>query len=194
MEDVRRAGHDLLRREADALAVVVNSVADLDQQLLQRGLRQSRSHVELVAERAVGGRVVVGHQRHAVAARIRAVEGTVQDVGTQRFLRLDQRLREVTRVGLTDANVIAVFHQHLGQGEGQTVDAVDVALNEQHAARLVGDRHAVRQFRGSPEAVQHRLFMVVPGDALELLEDLRPLVSALIIDAIELFVQDRFDD
>jgi hypothetical protein len=36
--------------------------------------------------------------------------------------------------------------------------------------------------------------MVVPGDALELLEDLRPLVSALIIDAIKLFVQDRFDD
>jgi hypothetical protein len=36
--------------------------------------------------------------------------------------------------------------------------------------------------------------MVVPGDALELLEDLRPFVRALVIDAIELFVQDRFDD
>jgi hypothetical protein len=36
--------------------------------------------------------------------------------------------------------------------------------------------------------------MVVPGDALELFEDLRPFVGALIIDTIELFVQDRFDD
>ena len=138
--------------------------------------------------------MIGGNQFLAVAARIGSVEGAVQDVGTQRFLRLDQRLREVTRIGLTDTNVIAVFHQHLGQGESQTVDAIDVALDEQHAARLVGDRHAIRQFRRGAEAIEHRLFMVVPGDALELLEDLRPLVSALIIDTIKLFVQNRFDD
>jgi hypothetical protein len=35
--------------------------------------------------------------------------------------------------------------------------------------------------------------VVVPGDALELLEDLRPFVSALVIDAVELFVQDRLN-
>jgi hypothetical protein len=49
-------------------------------------------------------------------------------VGAQRFLGLDQRLREVLGVGRADADVVAVLDEHLGQREGQAVDLVDVAL------------------------------------------------------------------
>ena len=77
--------------------------------------------------------MVGGNQFDAVAARIGSVERAVKHVRTEGFLGFNQRLGEVSRIGLTDADVIAVFHQHLGQGESQTVDAVDVALDEQHA-------------------------------------------------------------
>ena len=94
----------------------------------------------------------------------------------------------MTSIGLTDTDVIAIFHQNLCQCKGKAVDAIHVALDEQHAAGLIRDRHAVWQFWRGTKAVQDRLFVVVPRDALELFEDLRPLVSALIVDAVELFV------
>ena len=61
LEDVAGASNDLLRRQADTLAVVVNSVADLDEQLFQRGLRESRRGGQLVAEGAVDDRVRGAH-------------------------------------------------------------------------------------------------------------------------------------
>ena len=138
--------------------------------------------------------MIRGNKGLAVAANKRSVERTVQDVGTEGFLRLNQRLCEVTRIGLTNTNVIAIFHEDLGQGESQTVDLVDVALDEEHTTGLVSDRHAVWQFRRSAEAVQNGLFVVVARDALEGLEDLSILVRPLVVDPVELFVQDRFDN
>ena len=101
--------------------------------MLKRGLREVGGGSQQVRLRATDNRVRTGHQLHAVAARIGGVERAVDHVGTKGFLGLNQRLGEVTRIGLANPNVVAVFHQHFGQGESQTVDAVDVTLDEQHA-------------------------------------------------------------
>ena len=53
LEDVARTGDQLLRGQADTLAVVVHRVTDLDEQLLKRGLRQGSSGGQLVAELAL---------------------------------------------------------------------------------------------------------------------------------------------
>ena len=193
LEDVARASHDLLGRQTDALAVVVNSVADLNEELLKRSLRQRRGSRQHVGERAVDDGVVVGNQSHAVTTRIGSIEGAVQDVGTQRFLRFNQGLREMLRVGLTNTDVIAVFHKHLGQAEGQTIDLVEVTLQEQHATGLVGHGHAVRQFRRRAKTIKNGFFMVIAGNTLLLTEDHLPFVSALIINAVKDFVQDGFN-
>ena len=138
--------------------------------------------------------MVVGNQSHAVTARIGSVERAVQDVRTQRLLRLDQRLREMLRVGLADADVITVLDKNLGQAEGQTVDLVEVTLEEQNATALVANGHAVGQFRGRAKTIEHGLFMVIAGNTLLLAEDHLPFISALIINAVEDFVQDGLND
>ena len=137
--------------------------------------------------------MVVGHEGHTIAAGIGGVEGTVEDVRAQRLFRLDERLREVLRVGLTDPNVIAVLDEDFGEAERQTVDLVEVTLQEEHAAGLVGHGHAVGQFRRRAEPVEHRLFVVVARNALLLAEHHVPLVGALLVNTIEHFVQDGLD-
>ena len=194
MEDVAGTSDDLLRRQADALAVVVHRIADLDQELFQRRLRQVGGSAQLVAEGTIGDRVVRRHQFHAIAAGISRVEGTVQDVGAKGFLGLDQGLRQVTGVGLADTDVVAIFHQHFGQGEGKAIHPVHITLNEEDTTRLVGDRHAVREFRRGAEAVQDGFFVVVTRDAVEGLENGGVFICTLRVDAVELFVQDRFND
>ena len=166
----------------------------MDEELFERSLRQGSGLRQLVREGAGDNRVIVSNQFHTVAASICAGERAVQDVRAKGFLGFDQRLREVTRIGLTDANVVAVFDEHLGQRECKAVDLVHVTLNKEHATRLVGDRHTVREFRRSAETVQDGFFVVVACDTLKGLEDLSVFVSALVVDTVELFVQDRFDD
>ena len=119
-----------------------------------------------------------------------ACRPAVQDVRGERLLRLDQRLRQVLGVGLADTNVIAILNENLGQRKGKTIDLVEVTLQEQHAAGLVADRHAIGEFRRSTKAVKHRLFMVIAGNALLLTEDHLPFVRTLIINTIKNFVQD----
>ena len=194
LEHVGRTGDDLLGCQADALAVVVHRISDLDQHLLEGRLRHGGGGVQLVAERAVDDGVRGAHQRHTVTTCVRTVEGAVQDVGGQRFLRLNQRLRQVLGVGLTDTDVVTVLDQHLRQREGQAVHLVQVALQEQHATGLVGHGHAVRQLGRRPEAVQDGLFVVVARDAFLLAEDLLPLVSTLLVNAVEHLVQNRLNN
>ena len=91
-------------------------------------------------------------------------------------------------VSLTDGDVVAVFHEDLGQGKSQTVDLVDVTCIEQDTTGLVGHWHAVRQLRSRSETVQDGFFVVVTWDTLTLGENLFPLISALVIQAIKLFV------
>ena len=194
MEHVARTSNDLLRVQADTLAVVVHGVADLDEDLFQRGLGQGGCGGQLVAERAVDDRVVSGNEGLAVAASVARGERTVQDVGCQRLFRFDQGLSQVLGVGLTDTDVIAVFHQHFGQGEGEAIHLVHVALQEQHATALVGHGHAIRQLGSSTKAVEHRLFVVVTRNAFLLAEYHFPFVCALVVNAVEGFIQNRLND
>src|SRR5262249_42067976 len=127
---------DLQRVQADALPVVVDRVADLDEHLLQRGLREGRSRGKEV-RRSAGWRsqrVVVDVQSYAVSPIEPRRERPVQNIGAESLLGLDHRLTEMFGVDLADLDMISVLDQHLGQCEGETVDLVDVALNEQHAA------------------------------------------------------------
>ena len=194
MEHVGRRHHELRRVQTDALAVVVNSVADLNEDLLQRGLRQRSGSRKLVGEGPVDDRVVGRDKRLAVAASIGAVERAVKHVGSERLLRLDQGLGEMLGVGLADTDVITVLDENLRQREGKAIDLVLVALDEEHTTGLVGDCRAIGKLRSRTEAEQNRLFVVVAGNATLLAEDLLPLVSALIVNAVERLVEDGFDN
>ena len=97
-------------------------------------------------------------------------------------------------IDLTDTDVITVLYQHFGQGKRQTEYRVDIALQEQHATLLIGHRSAIRQLWSSAEAIQHWLFVIVTWDTFLLTEYARPFISTLIVDTVETFVQDRFDN
>lgn len=97
----------------------------------------------MVRERAVHDGVRCVDERHTVAALVRAVESTVQDVSAQGLLGLDERLSEVLRIGGADADVVAVLDKHLGERERQTINLVQVTLDEEDTAGLVRNGHAV---------------------------------------------------
>ncbi|NBT45325.1 MAG: hypothetical protein EBT06_10485 [Gammaproteobacteria bacterium] len=90
--------------------------------------------------------------------------------------------------------MVTVLNQNFGQSECQTIDLVDIALEEQNTTLLVRNRSAVRQLRCRAKAVQDRLFVVVTGDTVFLAENTRPFVFTLVIDSIEAFVEDRLND
>jgi len=90
--------------------------------------------------------------------------------------------------------MIAVLYQDFRQGEGETVYAIDVTLNEEYSTGLVRDREAIRQLRRSTESIEDRLFMVRPSDARTFVETSLPFVSTLVVDPIENFVKDRLYD
>ncbi len=97
-------------------------------------------------------------------------------------------------IGLPDPDVVAVLDKHLGQGERQTVDLVEVSSDEEHATGLVGDRHAIGKLGREAKAIEDRFFLVVPGDTRRFLEDLGVFVGPLIVDTVEFLIEDRLHD
>ncbi len=93
-------------------------------------------------------------------------------------------------VDLTDADVVTVFDQDLGEREGQPPNPVLIPGQEQHAAGLVGDGRAIRQFRRRSKTEQHGLFVVISSDTGLLAEGTLPFVLPLLVNAVELFVED----
>ena len=132
-------------------------------------------------------------QRDAITTNIRAVKGTVQNVCSQRFFRFDQGLCQVFGIGLADTDMIAVFYKHFGQAESQTVDFVEVTLQEQHATRLVRNSHTIGQLRRCAKTIKNGFFVVVARDAFLFTEYAFPFVCALIVNAVENFIQDRLN-
>jgi len=59
---------------------------------------------------------------------------------------------------------------------------------------LVADRSTVRQLGSGTKSIQDWFFVVVTRDTLLLAENARPFIGTLIVDTVETFIQDRFDD
>jgi hypothetical protein len=98
------------------------------------------------------------------------------------------------REGLADSDVVSVLSQHLRDAEGETINRVDVSLDEQRTANLVRDGLAIGQFGRGSKPEQHRFFMIGAGSARNLFENLIPLIGALRIHTVKHFVQNRFND
>ena len=184
----------LLCLQTDTLAVVVNGAADLDEHLLNRGLGQVGGRGQLVAVRlTVGDRVGGVHQGDTVTADVAGGKRKVQQVRAQGLLGLNHGLSQVLGEGRADTDVIAVFHQNLGQGVSQAIDLVDKTGDVQRTALVIRDGGSVRHSRGRVHTEEHYLFVVVTGDTLDLLDKAFPLVVALLINTIKDFVDNRFD-
>ena len=89
--------------------------------------------------------------------------------------------------------MVAIFYQDFGQSEGQTVDFVEVALQEQNTTGLVRNSHTIWQLWSCAKTKQNRLFVIVTGNTLLLTENHLPFICTLIINAVKDFVQDRFN-
>ena len=100
----------------------------------------------------------------------------------------------MTGIHLADTDVVAVFHEHFGQREGQAIHVVNIALEEEHSTLLVRNRGSVRQLGSGAESIQDGLFVVVAGNPLLLTEHAGPFVGTLIIDSVEAFVEDWFNN